>query len=69
MNDCPLRTSVIGSYPFPGWLEFAAQHLDQFGSTDLAEMQEDAVTAALHHHPDPKQGSPYPKARQAETRT
>lgn len=48
MNDCPLRTSVIGSYPFPGWLEFASQHLDQFGSADLVEMQEDAVTAAVH---------------------
>ena len=30
MNDIPLRTTVIGSYPFPGWLEFASQHLDQF---------------------------------------
>ena len=26
MKDQPLRTSVIGSYPFPGWLEFAAEH-------------------------------------------
>jgi 5-methyltetrahydropteroyltriglutamate--homocysteine methyltransferase len=48
MKNHPLRTSVIGSYPFPGWLEFAAQHLDQFGSADLAELQEDAVLAALH---------------------
>ena len=23
-----LQTTVIGSYPFPGWLEFASQHLD-----------------------------------------
>ena len=23
MKDLPLRTTVIGSYPFPGWLEFA----------------------------------------------
>ena len=23
--DRPLRTTVIGSYPFPGWLEFAAR--------------------------------------------
>jgi 5-methyltetrahydropteroyltriglutamate--homocysteine methyltransferase len=44
----PLRTSVIGSYPFPGWLEFAAQHLPQFGPDDLAELQDDAVVAALH---------------------
>ena len=26
----PLRTTVIGSYPFPGWLEYAAAHLDAF---------------------------------------
>ncbi len=44
----PLRTTVIGSYPFPGWLEFACQHLDRFGGDDLAEMQDDAVIAALH---------------------
>src|SRR5438034_8882641 len=48
MKDCPLRTTVIGSYPFPGWLEFACAHLDQFGETDLAELQEDAVLAAIH---------------------
>src|SRR5437773_4369813 len=48
MKHQPLRTTVIGSYPFPGWLEFASRHLDQFGSADLAEMQHDAVIAALH---------------------
>jgi len=48
MTTTPLRTTVIGSYPFPGWLEFAAAHLDQFGPDDLAELQEDAVIAALH---------------------
>jgi 5-methyltetrahydropteroyltriglutamate--homocysteine methyltransferase len=48
MKDCPLRTTVIGSYPFPGWLEFASQHLGQFGTDDVSEMQDDAVTAALH---------------------
>ncbi|MCW0219572.1 MAG: methionine synthase, partial [Prosthecobacter sp.] len=47
MKDQPLRTSVIGSYPFPSWLEFSAQHLDQFGSADLAEMQDDATTVAI----------------------
>ncbi|MEN3941153.1 cobalamin-independent methionine synthase II family protein [Prosthecobacter sp. SYSU 5D2] len=47
MKDQPLRTSVIGSYPFPGWLEFSAQHLGQFGSADLAEMQDDATTVAI----------------------
>ncbi len=48
MQPIPLRTTVIGSYPFPSWLEFACQHLDQFGKDDLAEMQDDAVIAALH---------------------
>src|SRR5687767_996479 len=48
MKDRPLRTTVIGSYPFPAWLEFASQHLDRFGPDDLSEMQDDAVTAALH---------------------
>ena len=43
----PLRTTVIGSYPFPGWLEFACQHLDQFGEADCAEMIDDAVTVAI----------------------
>ncbi len=48
MSIQPLRTTVIGSYPFPAWLEFASLNLDQFGTADLAEMQEDAVTAAIH---------------------
>jgi 5-methyltetrahydropteroyltriglutamate--homocysteine methyltransferase len=48
MQDCPVRTSVIGSYPFPGWLELAARHLAEFGPDDLAEVQEDAVVADLH---------------------
>ncbi|MGE0104069.1 MAG: methionine synthase [Blastocatellales bacterium] len=48
MSENPLRTTVIGSYPFPGWLEFACLHLDKFGPADIAEMQEDAVIAAIH---------------------
>src|SRR5436189_675135 len=48
MRESPLRTTVIGSYPFPGWLEFACQHLDQFGAADRAELQDDAVIAAIH---------------------
>jgi 5-methyltetrahydropteroyltriglutamate--homocysteine methyltransferase len=47
MKDHPLRTSHIGSYPMPAWLEHAALHLDAFGPDDLREMQEDAVTAAI----------------------
>ncbi|RMG26531.1 MAG: methionine synthase [Bacteroidetes bacterium] len=48
MKERPIRTTVIGSYPFPGWLEFASAQLEQFGPADLAEMQEDAVIAAIH---------------------
>src|SRR5213592_2433441 len=43
-----LRTTVIGSYPFPGWLEFACRNLDQFGETDREELIEDAVLVAIH---------------------
>lgn len=48
MQPRPLRTTVIGSYPFPGWLEFSSAHLDQFGEEDLREMLDDAVTCAIH---------------------
>jgi 5-methyltetrahydropteroyltriglutamate--homocysteine methyltransferase len=48
MNRLPIRTTVIGSYPFPGWLEFASQNLDRFGPADMEEMIEDAVIAAIH---------------------
>jgi 5-methyltetrahydropteroyltriglutamate--homocysteine methyltransferase len=44
----PLRTTVIGSLPFPGWLEFATQNLSAFGAADRAELQDDAVVAAIH---------------------
>ncbi|MBI4910165.1 MAG: cobalamin-independent methionine synthase II family protein [Acidobacteria bacterium] len=47
MQPTPLRTTVIGSYPFPGWLEFASTHLDQFGEDDLAELMDDAATVAI----------------------
>ena len=47
MNSRPLRTTVIGSYPFPGWLEFASQHLDRFGPDDLRELQDDATAVAI----------------------
>jgi 5-methyltetrahydropteroyltriglutamate--homocysteine methyltransferase len=48
MKHTPIRTTVIGSYPFPGWLEFASQNLDKFGKADIEEMIEDAVIAAVH---------------------
>src|SRR5262245_8380868 len=48
MKDRPLRTTVIGSYPFPGWLEHACQNLEKFGADDRAELQDDAVITAIH---------------------
>lgn len=47
MESRPLRSTVIGSYPFPSWLEFASARLDQFGSADREELVADAVTVAL----------------------
>jgi len=44
----PVRTTVVGSYPFPGWLEFSSQNLSKFGPADIDEMIEDAVIAAVH---------------------
>ncbi len=48
MQPRPLRTTVVGSYPFPAWLEFSSCHLSSFGSADIAEMQDDAVITAVH---------------------
>src|SRR5206468_12461293 len=47
MKEQPLRTTVVGSYPFPGWLEFASQNLERFGAADVEELIEDAVTVAV----------------------
>jgi 5-methyltetrahydropteroyltriglutamate--homocysteine methyltransferase len=47
MQPRPLRTTVIGSYPFPSWLELAAENLSRFGPADLAELQEDATIVAM----------------------
>jgi 5-methyltetrahydropteroyltriglutamate--homocysteine methyltransferase len=48
VKERPLRTTVIGSYPLPGWLELASEQLDRFGPADVAELQDDAVLAAVH---------------------
>jgi len=48
MQPIPLRTTVIGSYPFPSWLEMASRQLDAFGPADLAEIQDDAAVCAIH---------------------
>lgn len=47
MQPRPLRTTVIGSYPVPGWLELASENLKRFGPADLAELQDDAVVVAI----------------------
>jgi 5-methyltetrahydropteroyltriglutamate--homocysteine methyltransferase len=43
----PIRTTVVGSYPFPGWLELAGAHLDELGPDDREEATRDAVWAAV----------------------
>jgi 5-methyltetrahydropteroyltriglutamate--homocysteine methyltransferase len=48
MGKRELLTTVVGSYPFPGWLEYATAHLDEFGEADIEEMRNDAVIAAVH---------------------
>ncbi|HVF26445.1 MAG TPA: cobalamin-independent methionine synthase II family protein [Anaerolineales bacterium] len=48
MKEQPLRTTVIGSYPFPSWLELASEQLGKFGTNEVAELQEDAVIVAIH---------------------
>ncbi|HUR44758.1 MAG TPA: hypothetical protein VMZ27_02700, partial [Candidatus Saccharimonadales bacterium] len=52
MKEQPLRTTVIGSYPFPGWLELACKHLDEFGTADRTELINDAVTVAIRDQTD-----------------
>ena len=47
MKNNPIRTSVIGSYPFPSWLHFAGENLDQFGANDISEIKDDATTCAI----------------------
>ena len=48
MGRRDLLTTVIGSYPFPGWLEYSTSHLEEFGEADIEEMRNDAVIAAVH---------------------
>jgi 5-methyltetrahydropteroyltriglutamate--homocysteine methyltransferase len=43
----PVLTTVVGSYPIPGWLEFAGSHVEAFGPRDLDELWDDAVTVAV----------------------
>jgi 5-methyltetrahydropteroyltriglutamate--homocysteine methyltransferase len=48
MQPIPIKTTVVGSLPFPGWLEYATQNLDKLGQADIEEMIEDAVITAIH---------------------
>lgn len=48
MQPIPIKTTVVGSWPFPSWLEFSSQNLDKFGQADINEMIEDAVVNAIH---------------------
>lgn len=44
----PILTTVVGSYPFPGWLEVCAgQPPGTLGPDDLAELVDDAVAVAV----------------------
>jgi 5-methyltetrahydropteroyltriglutamate--homocysteine methyltransferase len=43
----PIRTTVVGSYPFPGWLELAGMHVGELGADDREEAIRDAVWAAI----------------------
>lgn len=52
MKSQPLRTTVIGSYPFPSWLEFACEDLDRFGPSDREELVDDAVRIAVRDQLD-----------------
>ena len=59
MQPRPLRVTVIGSYPFPGWLEHASQHLDHFGARrhrrdagrrgDGGAVQDQSPRGSSHH--------------------
>ncbi|MGL4631277.1 MAG: methionine synthase [Leadbetterella sp.] len=48
MQPIPIKTTVVGSWPFPSWLEFASENLDKFGPSDINEIIEDAVVTAIH---------------------
>ena len=43
----PIVTTVVGSYPIPGWLELSGTQLAAFGPSDVAELWDDAVTVAV----------------------
>jgi len=48
MTHRPLMTTVMGSYPLPGWLELASGQLERFGPADRDELKDDAALVAIH---------------------
>jgi 5-methyltetrahydropteroyltriglutamate--homocysteine methyltransferase len=42
-----ITTTVIGSYPFPGWLELVSGRTREMGPDDLEEAARDATLAAV----------------------
>jgi 5-methyltetrahydropteroyltriglutamate--homocysteine methyltransferase len=42
-----ITTTVIGSYPFPGWLELASERTAEMGPDDLEEAARDATLVAV----------------------
>jgi len=48
MQPIPIKTTVVGSWPFPGWLGFVVDNLEKLGPADINEMIEDAVVNAIH---------------------
>ena len=47
MKDSNLRTTVIGSYPLPGWYEYAFSNISSFGEYDHNELVNDAVSIVI----------------------
>jgi 5-methyltetrahydropteroyltriglutamate--homocysteine methyltransferase len=43
----PIETTVIGSYPFPGWLELCSERTAEMGPDDLEEAARDATLVAV----------------------
>ena len=42
-----ITTTVIGSYPFPGWLELVSSRTEEMGPDDLEEAARDATMVAV----------------------
>ena len=47
MPHGPIETTVIGSYPFPGWLELCSARSGELGPDDVEEAARDATLVAV----------------------